>query len=94
MSAESFGPKGMSRPAMCAVLFGFCGHLLGWLEISMWVSGQGFLTTRHHWGVGGSHTTHPPTLYPPPPFLKVGPNFLPGLWPIKHFLWRLRRQLV
>ena len=41
----------------------------------------------------GSHTTHPSPLDPPPP-QKIGPNFLPGLRPIKKFLWRLWRQLL
>ena len=39
-------------------------------------------------GVGGP----PPP--PPDPPQKIGPNFLPGLQPIKNFLWCLRRQLV
>ena len=37
------------------------------------------LTPQHRWGARG---------YPPPK--KIGPNFLPGLRPIKNCLWRLR----
>ena len=52
--------------------------------------------TRHHLGGGGGPThppTHPPTS-PARPLKRLGQNFLPGLRPIKTFLWRLRRQLV
>ena len=31
---------------------------------------------------------------PPPPFDKIGPIFLPGLWPITNFLLRVWRQFV
>ena len=41
------------------------------------------LTTRHH--------CPPP---PRPPLWRMGPNFLPGLRPLKTFLWRLRRRSV
>ena len=41
---------------------------------------------------GGLFHTPPPGT--PPPSYKIGPNFLPGLPPIKNFLWRLWRQLV
>ena len=42
--------------------------------------------TGHHFGGGGSA--------PPPPPKRFGQILLPGLPPIKTFLWRLRRQLV
>ena len=31
---------------------------------------------------------------PPPPLLSDSANFSPGLLPIKHFFWRLRRKSV
>ena len=38
----------------------------------------------------------PPRTHPPPTpslFKRLGQIFLPGLWPIKNFLWRLRHHL-
>ena len=49
---------------------------------------------RRGGGLGGglTHPTLPPS--DPPPLLSDWTNFSPGLWPIKSFLWRLRRKSV
>ena len=46
-------------------------------------------------GLGGNGCGEQGWWGPPPPnLLNIAPSFLPGLRPIKNFLWRLWRQFV